>query len=309
MKLPFRRRGNRTRGQALVEFALILPVLALFLMLALDFGRVFFGWVALNNASRIAANAAAVHPDAWNGSGNPNAATWQLQYRQGVANDLNSINCDAPGHTGPWAASDIPNPTFVNITGTASPYENGDHAEVKLTCRFHFLTPLVGNILGNPLVIAAKSEFAVRGATINGVPLTAGCTGGIVPNMVGQAVSAARALWVGAGFSAANFTPASGSSDTDTVTAQLTSPAAVPGQCIPVNSSVTVTHVAAGGQCTMPQLIGINVSSAQSAYTSAGFTGTFTVSRPPNGDYNVKSQSLVAGQSYACSSSVTVAGN
>jgi beta-lactam-binding protein with PASTA domain len=93
------------------------------------------------------------------------------------------------------------------------------------------------------------------------------------------------------------------------VTAQLTSPAAVPGQCIPVNSSVTVTHVAAGGQCTMPQLIGINVSSAQSAYTSAGFTGTFTVSRPPNGDYNVKSQSLVAGQSYACSSSVTVAGN
>ena len=39
------------RGQALVEMAIILPVLVLLLLLAVDFGRVFFGWIALNNAS------------------------------------------------------------------------------------------------------------------------------------------------------------------------------------------------------------------------------------------------------------------
>ena len=87
------------------------------------------------------------------------------------------------------------------------------------------------------------------------------------------------------------------------------SPTSAPGQCLQANSSVTVTHVASGSQCTMPQFIGTNTSNAQSAYVSAGFTGTFTIARPPNGDYNVKSQSLTAGQVFACSSSVTVAGN
>src|SRR5205823_14873209 len=89
IKLPWRR-TKRSRGQALVEFAIILPVLALLLMLALDFGRVFFGWVALINAARIAANAAAVSPDAWSGGGNPGL---QASYRQQVINDLNAINC------------------------------------------------------------------------------------------------------------------------------------------------------------------------------------------------------------------------
>ena len=58
MKLPhFRRhREQRTRGQALVEMAVMLPILLLLLLLAIDVGRVFFGWVALNNAARIAAN-------------------------------------------------------------------------------------------------------------------------------------------------------------------------------------------------------------------------------------------------------------
>ena len=51
------------RGQALVEFALVLPLLALLLVMALDFGRVFFGWVALQNAARIGANYAGHTPN------------------------------------------------------------------------------------------------------------------------------------------------------------------------------------------------------------------------------------------------------
>ncbi|CAN5198787.1 hypothetical protein BH23CHL9_BH23CHL9_04030 [soil metagenome] len=53
-----------TRGQGLVELALILPLLLLLLLGAIDFGRVFFGWVAVTNASRVGANYAATHPDA-----------------------------------------------------------------------------------------------------------------------------------------------------------------------------------------------------------------------------------------------------
>ncbi|MGH2463352.1 MAG: TadE/TadG family type IV pilus assembly protein, partial [Candidatus Limnocylindria bacterium] len=48
-----RRLPRPTRGQGLVEFAIILPFLMLVLLMAVDFGRVFFGWVGLANASRI----------------------------------------------------------------------------------------------------------------------------------------------------------------------------------------------------------------------------------------------------------------
>ena len=122
MKLPFvRRRRPVSRGQAMVEFALILPILVLLLLLAVDFGRVFFGWVAINNASRIAANEAAFHPEAWEGSGN---AQLKLIYRNQVLQDLQSINCEPPGG-GTWQTSDIPDPDLHRHA------RNADHQPVR----------------------------------------------------------------------------------------------------------------------------------------------------------------------------------
>ena len=48
-------RDRRTTGQALVEFAFILPVMCALLLLALDFGRLFYTFIAVNNAAREAA--------------------------------------------------------------------------------------------------------------------------------------------------------------------------------------------------------------------------------------------------------------
>src|SRR6188768_643129 len=63
--MRFFRRLDRppSRGQALVEFAIVLPLLAVLLVMAIDFGRVFFGWVSLTNAARIGANYAGYTPD------------------------------------------------------------------------------------------------------------------------------------------------------------------------------------------------------------------------------------------------------
>ena len=47
-----RRRHCVSRGQSLVEFAVVAPVLILFLLAVADFGRVFFVSIALNNAAR-----------------------------------------------------------------------------------------------------------------------------------------------------------------------------------------------------------------------------------------------------------------
>ena len=49
------------RGQAVTEFALVLPVMLLFLLLTVDFGRLFFSYIAVNNAAREATYYAATH--------------------------------------------------------------------------------------------------------------------------------------------------------------------------------------------------------------------------------------------------------
>src|SRR5262245_41827507 len=84
---------ERTRGQSLVEFALIFPVILLIVMAGLDFGRVYLGWVNLNNTARIAANFAAQNAKAMAGSGPIHAAAMD-RYRQLVDNDAQAINCD-----------------------------------------------------------------------------------------------------------------------------------------------------------------------------------------------------------------------
>ena len=288
IKLPWCR-TKRSRGQALVEFAIILPVLALLLMLALDFGRVFFGWVALNNAARIAANSAAVNPDAWEAPGKP-----QLQdtFKHQVVNDLNAINCRPPSTNAQWQTTDVPTPTF---DGTASQYGLDHHVVVTLNCRFTFLTPIVGNILGNVLTIAARSDFTIRGGIVAGIPIgpnppPPGCVDAIVPNMVGQSIQGARSQWTSAGFTGA-FTPATGA-DTDTVLTQTTTPPSSPGDCIVKSALVTVTYT--NQPCTspdikVPNLVGMTVSQARIAWTGAGFTGSFTPASGSNSD-NVDAQ-------------------
>jgi hypothetical protein len=250
MALHSRRRREKPRGQALVEFAIIVPVMALLLLLAIDFGRVFFGWVALSNAARIAANEAAINPDAWVA---PVNATDQARYRSQVLRDLQSINCAPPGG-GVWALSDVPDPAFEDKVGTIDPHELGDHATVTLRCAFTFLTPLVGNLVGNPLLIGAHSEFAVRGGMIGSVPVSTavptpsatpvGPTPAptprpcVAPQIVGQRVNAGQTAWTTAGFSSANYVVTRPPSGNYVVTAQ----SLVGGQSYPCVTSITVSR-------------------------------------------------------------------
>ena len=56
---------NAVGGQSLVEFAILAPVLLAILLIAVDVGRVYLGWVNLSNVARIGANFAAMNPSAW----------------------------------------------------------------------------------------------------------------------------------------------------------------------------------------------------------------------------------------------------
>ena len=50
-----RRLIRGTRGQSLAEFALLLPILMILMLGAIDFGRLYFAYVSVTNASRNAA--------------------------------------------------------------------------------------------------------------------------------------------------------------------------------------------------------------------------------------------------------------
>ncbi len=207
------RKGLRLdpRGQGLVEFAIAFPVVMLMITFGVDFGRVFLGWVTLNNAVREAANFAAINP---NGFQSPTDANVLAEYARLINAETTNINCAMPGS--------IPNPTFPGGTSLGSP------AVVAITCRFSLITPIISNILGNAINVSASASFPVRAGSIDGTPIgqslpsigptpspTVNPGGGptptpivtpvptcIVPNLIDINTTAAVNRWTNAGFAA-----------------------------------------------------------------------------------------------------------
>ena len=149
------------RGQSLTEFALVLPLMLLILVFGLDFGRVFLGWVELNNVVREAANYAAENPTAWN-TVNPDTAA-QTQYSTLVTTDASAIDCALP--------SPLPTPSFQN--GPNGQNGIGQPVAVAITCNFHLITPIISGIVGNPLPVSASAAFPIRNGAIAGIPVAA----------------------------------------------------------------------------------------------------------------------------------------
>jgi Flp pilus assembly protein TadG len=158
---PFKRRPGalHRRGQSLPEFALMAPVILLLLAFGIDFGRVFLGWVELNNGAREAANFAAQNPKAWS-TANPDAAA-QAEYARLVTADAAKINCTLP--------TPIPPPVFLN--GVNGQNDIGQPVTVTITCRFGIITPIVSNVLGSPLAVSASAAFPIRSGVIAGIPV------------------------------------------------------------------------------------------------------------------------------------------
>lgn len=146
----------------MVEFALILPILALLLVMTVDFGRVFFGWVALQNATRIGADRASQTAAAWPTASGPDEELAREEYESFITNDLVAANCNPQ--------SPLPNPTLTDYDGNGNVYDFGDLATVRLTCEFGLITPLAEAILGGPVTLSAESTFAQHGVVVLGIP-------------------------------------------------------------------------------------------------------------------------------------------
>lgn len=246
------------RGQSLVEFALILPVFLLVLLMAIDFGRALYGWVVLQNSARIAANFAGLNPDGWRGAGNP---TIQLEYEAQIENDLDTANCVAAGTPPAPVFTDGPDVPVAGGNPDTS-FDVGDTVVVSMTCSFQPLTPIIGGILGNTVQLGASSEFRIRSGDLVGLanptripppptptptpdpgatptPTPTPCL--VVPDLTQEGVSSetvaqARAEWASTGFTG-SFTPANGLNTKIVLTQSVP-----PGSCVPATTSISVTH-------------------------------------------------------------------
>ncbi len=156
MRLPLlsrRRDRPKSRGQSLVEFALVLPVLLLITLTAIDFGRVFLGWVNLQQMTRVAAGYASEHASAW---GTPGDATERARYATKVLNDARLINCDLP--------DPLPQPVIPSGTALGAP------VTVALDCEFGLVTPVISNIIGGTILVSAETTYPIREGAVASVP-------------------------------------------------------------------------------------------------------------------------------------------
>ena len=171
MRLPFTSAAgsvtgatSRSRGQSLTEFALFLPVLLLLVLVALDFGRIYLGWINLQQMARVAANYAADNSSAWNPLTIDNAK--QARYEELIENDARkSVGC--------VPQDPLPDPVFGGMG-------LGAQVTVTINCEFTLLTPGIQALLGPSINATGSATFPVKEGVVAAVP-GGGAPVGIAP--------------------------------------------------------------------------------------------------------------------------------
>jgi hypothetical protein len=156
---------RKRRGQALAEMAVMVPFLVIGMMGMLDLGRAFYYQIALTNAVREAARYGA------------------LPYYTG----LTPVCQNVPPATSPGPSCPVPGDQKIKdrlaqeLTGTGFvvdptkiqilPNEGSRVSacgmsgscqyaiSVTATYRFYFITPIIGDFIGNPLTLKTSSIF------------------------------------------------------------------------------------------------------------------------------------------------------
>jgi Flp pilus assembly protein TadG len=135
-----RRPGDRSRGQSLVEFAVVLPVFLLILAAVIDFGMGLYSQMTVINAAREGARLGVVLPgDTAAIQARVDAMTGGLDSTQ-----LNvTISCK--------------NPSGGSCGSPA--YQSGDTVMVKVDYDYHMLWPLA---LGNTIDLSSTVQMRIE---------------------------------------------------------------------------------------------------------------------------------------------------
>jgi Flp pilus assembly protein TadG len=154
-------RARRTRGQAVVELALILPFLLLVLLAAADLARMFNARVTISSAARAGALEAATNPDSYLASQPCNATTNRVICAVLTESSGSSVNI-APADV---TLSCVPTPCAAVL---------GNEVRVQVIGHFQLITPALAMFTGGQafdLTAVAAAQINVRPAIAAGSPL------------------------------------------------------------------------------------------------------------------------------------------
>lgn len=159
-----------------MELGLVVPILLLLFAGAADLGRAFYAYVALENAVKEGALYGANHPvcddNSASGCTAPNNVRWHVQNE---LNGLKDINGAVPVPA-VQCLSAINGIAWANLNDC----KEGDTYVVTLSLPFRLITPILGNVLPNPMTITSASRAIVFNGAIDATPPGGGgTTGGV----------------------------------------------------------------------------------------------------------------------------------
>jgi Flp pilus assembly protein TadG len=125
---------NNQRGQSLVEFSIILPLLLLIIMGIAEFGMMLNSYLTIRNASREGARAAIV------GSSNVEIE--------------NIIVSTSPN----LEAEDL----IIDITPSEVNRKSGGMLTVRLTYKYQLMVPIISNLFGGELDLNAQTSMRIE---------------------------------------------------------------------------------------------------------------------------------------------------
>jgi len=140
LKLIRSRRKNGEKGQALVEFTLLVPIFLLLLFAIIDFGMGFYSWITVTNAAREGARLGAV-----------------LATQQQIEDRV-------------YQTTSLPNEaTQMTVTVTNAQGQPGESVIVQVDYDYNLITPLAGivsfvsgNVLGPTLTFSSTAEMRLE---------------------------------------------------------------------------------------------------------------------------------------------------
>ena len=132
---------RRQRGQGLVEFALVFPVMILLLLAVFDAGRLVFAYNDITNASRTGVRQAIVNQGG-------------TVARDATITQATSLGLQPSDVTVTYLRSDL--------TGACpSPYQIGCVARVQVRYQWRAITPVIGSIIG-PVTVTTQTTMPLE---------------------------------------------------------------------------------------------------------------------------------------------------
>jgi len=154
LRLIRRQRKNGEKGQALVEFALLVPIFLILLFAIVDFGMGFHSWITVTNSAREGARVGAVHPPL-------NVASSPCNGKASLEQCIEDRVRETAG------LPDQDTKMFVYITNAQG--QSGESVVVKVDYGYDLITPLAGlvqfvsgDVIGPTLNLSSTADMRLE---------------------------------------------------------------------------------------------------------------------------------------------------